>query len=196
LNGRRASVRLQAPAYLEAVQDRHCQIEDDHIGWLSCHDVEHLPAVGGLLNDEAGEDQRRGVERPLISKVVGDQYPSHISPIHYSRRYEFAFLQQNSVQTRRSVKITESLVSVGKATGQMPAAGKSPSWTLRSATLYAVRAVEGPHFARPHGLSARRTPPTNSHGGCDEEFTVRDAGPGSRPRPGHCGGAGHQWRLG
>src|SRR5262245_38117767 len=58
------------------------------------------------------------------------------------------------------------------------------------------REVEGPQFAGFHRTSARSTSPTNSHGGCDEEFTVRDAGPGARPRPRHDGGTGYEWQLG
>jgi len=76
-DGRSAIVRLEAPTHLQAVQDRHRQIEDDHVGPVVRHDVDHLTAVRSLVDDEAGQCQRRDIELPLVFEVISNQHALH-----------------------------------------------------------------------------------------------------------------------
>ena len=79
---RRAIVRLEAPAHLQAVEHGHHEVENDRIRPLARHDVDHLAPVRRLVHDEAGKGQRRDIQRPLVSGVVSDQDSRHPSSIH------------------------------------------------------------------------------------------------------------------
>jgi hypothetical protein len=67
---------LDQPGGVEAAQDRHAQVHQDHVGLQLLGQGDRVGAVGGLAGDlEAGLDEQVDQGRPEHRVVVGDQQP-------------------------------------------------------------------------------------------------------------------------
>ncbi len=82
-DGGSAIIPLEASAHLQTVQNRHGQIENNDIGPLGRHNVDHLTAVGRFVDREAGAYQRRDIQGSLVGEIISYHDALHNANYEY-----------------------------------------------------------------------------------------------------------------
>src|SRR2546426_847039 len=107
-------------------QDLSTEIPAGHVAGRGWH--RQSAAVGSLVDDEAGQCQRRDIQLALVSEVVSDQDTLHISNEDMSAAITAKFSPGPT-----AFKAAESCKFTPENDGQMPLGGQMPIvWTLRA----------------------------------------------------------------